>query len=204
MAIKLESRLILDRCPHCGVDKPNLVQVSAFNTSNYNQLVRRLWKVYSCARCGGVVTASAVSDNSPVLEMFPSAIEVDSAIPQRAREYLKQSIDSMSAPVGAVILASSSVDAMLKAKDLNKGDLYTRIDKAASDHLITEAMAAWAHEVRLGANSQRHADEEDPLPTEEDAKKAIDFVQALGMFLFVLPARVRKGRGIDVPKGDAH
>ena len=56
-------------------------------------------------------------------------------------------------------------------------------------------MAAWAHEVRLDANDQRHADEGAPLPAEADAAKVIEFAKALAEFLFVLPARVARGRG---------
>ena len=43
---------------------------------------------------------------------------------------------------------------MLKAKDYTEGSLYSRIDKAVEDRLITKEMAAWAHEVRLDANDQ--------------------------------------------------
>jgi len=91
------------------------------------------------------------------------------------------------------MLAASAVDAMLKARGLREGLLYTRIDKAATDHLITSDMAAWAHEVRLDANDQRHADEDAPLPDQADAKRAVDFALALGQLLFVLPARVQRG-----------
>jgi len=71
--------------------------------------------------------------------------------------------------------------------------LYSRIEKAATDHLITAEMATWAHDVRLDANDQRHADEDASLPSQSDAQRAIDFAKALGMFLFVLPARVKRG-----------
>ena len=100
---------------------------------------------------------------------------------------------SIHAPAGAVMLTASSVDAMLKAKGYTDGSLYTRIDKAAADHLITTDMAQWAHAVRLDANDQRHADESANLPGEADAKRCIDFASALALFLFTLPARVRKG-----------
>ena len=92
------------------------------------------------------------------------------------------------------MLAASSLDSMLKAKGYTDGSLYTRIDKAAADHIITEEMAAWAHEVRLDANDQRHADDSADLPKPNDANKAIEFAQALAEFLFVLPARVARGR----------
>jgi len=55
-------------------------------------------------------------------------------------------------------------------------------------------MAAWVHEIRLDANEQRHADEGAPLPSGADAAKVIEFANALAQFLYVLPARVEKGR----------
>jgi Domain of unknown function (DUF4145) len=55
------------------------------------------------------------------------------------------------------MLAASAVDAMLKHKNYTVGSLKDRIDKAANDHLITSEMAAWAHEIRLDANDERHA-----------------------------------------------
>jgi hypothetical protein len=55
------------------------------------------------------------------------------------------------------MLAASAVDAMLKHKNYTVGSLKDRIDKAAKDHLITSEMAAWAHEIRLDANDERHA-----------------------------------------------
>jgi len=92
------------------------------------------------------------------------------------------------------MLAGSAVDAMLKDKSYTEGSLYTRINKAAKDHLITSDMASWAHEVRLDANEQCHSDTQAELPTEEDARRAAEFARALGQFLFALSARVTRGR----------
>ena len=109
--------------------------------------------------------------------------------------FLQQAMESLHAPAGAVMLAGSAVDSMLKLKGYTEGSLYARIEKAATDHLITKEMAAWAHEVRLDANDQRHADESASLPTDKDAKRVIDFTSAFAEFLFVLPSRVQRGIG---------
>ncbi len=126
--------------------------------------------------------------------MWPSLRSVPDAVPERAREYLSQALASLHAPAGALMLAASSLDAMLKAKGYTDGSLYNRIDKASTDHLITAEMAAWAHEVRLDANDQRHADEAAEMPSQRDAEKVIEFALSLAEFLFVLPARVERGR----------
>jgi len=183
--------LDLDRCPHCRVSKPTLEKIHEVVTDNHASSNQRYWRIYKCNFCGGLVTASSKEYNQKVQEIFPEAESVDDAIPERAREYLRQSMES--APAGAVMLASSAVDSMLKEKNYKEGSLYCRIKKAASDHLITEEMAKWAHDVRLDANDQGHADEEAPLPDEADAKRAIEFVKAFAQFLFVLPDRVQRG-----------
>ena len=87
-----------------------------------------------------------------------------------------------------------SVDAMLKAKGLASGSLYARIDQAATTHLITSDMAEWAHDVRLDANDERHADDSSTLPDIAAAKRSVDFAIALGQFMFVLPSKVARGR----------
>lgn len=92
------------------------------------------------------------------------------------------------------MLTASAVDAMLKDKGFKDSSLNSRIDAAAKAHLITDEMAAWAHEIRLDANDQRHADETAALPVAADAEKGIEFANALAQFLYVLPARVERGR----------
>ena len=66
------------------------------------------------------------------------------------------------------MLSASSIDSMLKDKGYKNGSLYVRIDQAANDHIITRGMSEWAHQIRLEANDQRHADEGVLLPTEDD------------------------------------
>lgn len=193
LAQALGLQLILPRCPHCSVDQPSLHQVARFETQDYRGQSEKVWACYKCTRCGGVTTAWSYKSKNEIRGMFPQALEVDSTLPERAKEYLEQAINSMNAPAGAVMLAASSVDAMLKEKGLTEGTLYSRIKNAANSNLITEEMAEWAHDVRLDANSQRHSDLNESLPTPEDARRVIDFVQALGLFLFVLPSRVQNG-----------
>jgi hypothetical protein len=137
--------------------------------------------------------AMAHGENGPVLECLPAPASVADQVPPRAREYLRQAQETLGQAAGSVMLSASAIDAMLKAKGLRDGSLYARIDKAATDHVITSDMAKWAHQVRLDANDQRHADEAAPLPTEQDAKVCFEFALALAEVLFVLPARVTRG-----------
>jgi hypothetical protein len=190
-----DNQLPLTRCPHCNIAKPLLIQNWMSITKNYANSNQRCWSTYQCQSCGGIVLACSPNDkNYNITNMWPSPKNVDEVVPVRAKEFLEQAIASLHAPAGAIMLTASSVDAMLKDKGYKDGNLNARIDEAAKDNLITKEMASWAHEIRLDANDQRHADESAPLPNEADAQKAIEFASALAQFLFVLPARVARGR----------
>jgi Domain of unknown function (DUF4145) len=187
-------QLKLDRCPHCGIASPLFGKLWLNNTTSFDGRRTRTWVVYGCSTCGGVVLCGGDPNRLEVTEQYPRGEKIDDpAIPERSRNYLGQAINSLHAPAGAVILAASCVDAMLKTKGYKEGSLNSRIEQAVKNHLITEAMGKWAHAVRLDANEQRHADEAAPLPTVDDARRVIEFAKALAVFLFVLPAMVDKG-----------
>jgi hypothetical protein len=190
---KLAHQLEIDQCPHCGVNSPNLNTAQTLETDSRVTGAKRYWHIFVCQRCGGVVTATADAVNGEITEIHPTISEIDESIPHPAKDYLSQASGSIHAPAGAIMLAASAVDAMLKKKGYKEGSLYTRIDQAVQENLITEDMAKWAHDIRLDANDQRHADEGAALPTEPDARKCVDFALAFAQFLFVLPARVQRG-----------
>ncbi len=186
--------LELNRCPHCGIAHPHLrLNDSHLSTKTFDNKNQRIWGIYVCSTCGGAVLAAARAIKGPVTEMYPAQREIDEAVPGKANEFLNQATESKHSPAGAVMLAASAVDAMLKEKNYKKGSLFDRIDKAVEDHLITEDIGQWAHEIRLDANDQRHADESAPLPNAADAQKCIDFALALAEILFVLPSKVTRG-----------
>jgi hypothetical protein len=141
-----------------------------------------------------VVAGGPGDDPKVVIRVIPQPEAVHADIPKRPREYLQQALDTQHAPSASILVAGSAVDAMLKEKGLEEGSLYSRIEKAAADHLITDEMSAWAHEVRLDANDERQDDEWRMAPTPRDAKRSVEFAQALAEYLFVLPSKVARGR----------
>lgn len=187
------------RCPQCGTANPTLKQ-----TWRSDCIVPRgesgygiNWATYLCTSCRKMVLARSRLGNADTCDVeltYPHVDTVDSTLPERAAKYLTQAVECIHAPDGAVMLCGSAVDAMLKEKGLTNGSLYDRIDNAVAGSLITKEMGDWAHEVRLGSNRPRHADQNDPHTTENQAALAVEFVKALGHFLFVLPARVQAGR----------
>jgi hypothetical protein len=190
--LRADDWLDLDTCPFCRSDRPSLRQVA--DTSGDLALQSGYWAWYRCSRCQGHVTVEAERYQGTVLRVIPSAeVRVPGYMPERAAEFLRQSLVSTQAPAGVILLAASAIDEMLKAKGLVDGSLYARIKKAAETHLITPDMGTWAHHVRLEANDQRHADVNAGLPTTEEAAQCIEFARALATFMFTLPARVTRG-----------
>jgi len=191
---RLEPTLKLKRCPYCSVDNPNLVTATnEIQTVADNDTNPRFWRSYSCKRCGGVVIANCTPTSREVQEIYPKPEQVNEILPNKVKVYLQQAIDSVFTPAGSVMLCASAVDAMLKEIGLTEGSLYSRINTASDNRMITSEMAIWAHQVRLEANDQRHADAEADLATVDDAKKSIEFTQTLAEFLFVLPSKVTRG-----------
>lgn len=203
----------LDRCPQCGTAKPTLKLrggvFTRYDMSEGTQMPG--WAIYQCTSCKDAVMfyaenlryAGSVQNLSGAINhsyrvysqlALPNRTHDFADWPERAANYMKQAVDVVHAPDAAVMLAGSAVDALLKAKGFEDGSVYARIEKAAREGVLTDAMSEWAHAVRLAANNPRHADLNEPHASPEEAKATIEFVKALGQFLFVLPARVERGR----------
>lgn len=189
----------VSRCPHCSVANPTLVQIW-----NSNGVVERAtpgprfwWATYRCSSCGGVVLAQSAPDNksSPVVivRLYPDQKSAHTDIPDPARTSLQQAYETLHAPDAAAVMAGSAVDGMLKHLGYTEGSLYDRIDKAVSEHKLTQGMGDWAHEVRLGSNRPRHADKDKPHINAHEAAQSVEFAEALGFFLFVLTKRIERG-----------
>jgi hypothetical protein len=191
--MRLTNRLELKRCPHCSIANPNINQVTNFETKSANGYNERFWIIYICSNCGGAIMTSRNKQSDEMIELIPQMRYVDSCIPERPRQFLLQALETIHAPAGSIMLSASSIDAMLKDMGYKKGSLYERIEKAANDHIITAGMSECAHKIRLEANDQRHSDEDSVLPTEEDAKRIVEFAFPLADFLYVLPNKVNKG-----------
>src|SRR5579863_4331892 len=105
---KLEPFLRLNRCPYCSVDNANLSGSNPFSTRDNNGTNQRTWRYYTCARCGGVLIASASADGRELLDYAPRNAAINDDLPFKVKAYLQQAIDSVFAPSGSVMLCASS------------------------------------------------------------------------------------------------
>lgn len=190
----------VSRCPYCSVANPvlGLHWVSANPMPRATPGETSKWGVYACETCGCCVLARGTEGDSVsnplIVEVIPAPKAAHEDIPEPARRFLQQAFDTLHAPDAAAVMAGSAVDSMLKALNLKDGSLYSRIDKAVEQHLLTSEMGEWAHEVRLGSNRPRHADQDKPHVSQDEAKQSVEFAEALGYFLFVLTKRIERGK----------
>jgi hypothetical protein len=80
-------------------------------------------------------------------------------------------------------------NAFVEAYPSVKGRLIDRIDKLQEEHLITPALAEWAHEIRMIGNEGAHEIEG---VARDDLENVRAFTDATLRYLFTLPAQVRK------------
>ena len=200
----------LDRCPHCKIARPNLVsQWDDLEPPDSEKIrgQRRFWCAYRCSTCRSIILTCWSAQNITsketargpksefcdfyLNEIIPAIHEIAEEIPSPAREYLKDASNAVSSPNASIMAAASAVDAMLKHRGINEKNLYDALKKAVDTHIITQDMEKWGHHIRIEANDQRHV--KGPLATVEQAQAVVDFAEALGEFLFVLPSRVTRG-----------
>ena len=188
----------LRRCPHCGISRPQIVKAHIADPIQPldGSAVSR-WAVYRCTSCSGWITAKgqpgSTIANPLIVEVFPGLARAHEDLPEIARKYLDQAMETLGSPDASGVMSGSAVDAMLKALGYEKGSVYERIDQAVEGHKITADMGEWAHSVRLGSNRPRHADKDNPHVSREEAQRSVEFAEALGNFLFVLTARIERG-----------
>jgi hypothetical protein len=86
----------------------------------------------------------------------------------------------------ALELATKSI-----APDLAGETLYRRIELLAGRHLLTPALADWAHALRTLGNDALH--EEDGV-THDEARQTHELTRYILIYLFTLPEQVRASR----------
>jgi hypothetical protein len=92
----------------------------------------------------------------------------------------------------SAILARKVIDLatkVLRGEAAKSEKLYQRIDALREEGVITEAMADWAHAVRLDGNGPTHSDED---VNEVEATNLLNFTEAFLLYSFTLPAMVSR------------
>ncbi|MBE1527413.1 hypothetical protein GGC65_001869 [Sphingopyxis sp. OAS728] len=206
----------VDRCPHCGVASP-LLSISMKPQRHYRDSNADTWWHFAieCSRCHrhALCYGSTAYGETPdiggtptlvrIRDIYPSVETASEQLPEKPKKFFQQALESRHAPDGALMLAASAIDSMLKDKGYKDGSLFSRIELASNDGLLTKEMRDWAHEIRLSANEPRHADDDYDGATVQDVDQIIEFVKALTEYLYVLPSKVSKWKGAAQPSSQS-
>ena len=113
--IKSPEIVEVERCPHpqCGIAHPRLTIRFSYHSAGKH------WVLAFCASCDlGMLAVSDPRDGNTITgsidEIYPSTQPIAEELPEHARNYLSQAMNSAHAPDGSVMLAGAAVDAMLK------------------------------------------------------------------------------------------
>jgi len=131
--------------------------------------------------------------------IFPAAPKYDdhASWPEKVRGLLgsaqKMEEDRDILPTITIATCRSALDVATVELGATKGKLVHRINELRDRAVITQALADWAHAVRLDGNDAVHEAE----GSRADAKELLAFVRLFLQVTFTLPAEIeaKKGRG---------
>lgn len=115
--------------------------------------------------------------------------DVPEAIAAAARE--AHSASSINAPMAAILMARTVVEATAKDKGIKTGNLVAKIDAMATEGLIRPSTKDAAHEIRHFGNDMAHGDIED-VPTVEDADEVLTLMDEVLNEVFQGPAKTAR------------
>lgn len=88
----------------------------------------------------------------------------------------------------------TTLDVVTRQLGATTGNLKDRIDQLRAKGIITEHLAAWAHEIRLDGNEALHEGDIGDPDAPEQAKKYVAFLELLLHVTFELPETIKKAK----------
>ena len=98
---------------------------------------------------------------------------------------------SINANRAAVLMARTALEATAKNKGIKGNSLFDKIDAMSKQHIITDQLAAEAHEIRLLGNDMAHGDLAEPV-SEEDASDILGFLDSVMDYVYQQPMLLQK------------
>jgi hypothetical protein len=125
-----------------------------------------------------------LSSRLPV-EGLPPA--VSRALEQAVRSFASSSFDA------CALMCRRAIEALCKELGAGSGSLQAKLDALSKQGAIDVRLATWAHGVRAVGNEAAH-DTESEL-SQDDARDALDFTEAILMYVYVLGRRFEAFEG---------
>lgn len=171
---------------------------------------RHVWEIFAfCGQCGrGVIAIFRTAGHSPLSVSLgdmsrcdlvrvlpdPPDMRAPKHTPDNVGRFYRQGMDSFTSgnwdAAGAMF--RKTLDTGLKKKFPKiEGKLHVRIQKAAQQNELTQTLADWADQIRLGGNKAVHDNE--PFSQKEAGNLQI-FTELVLRYLFTLPGTLEKAQ----------
>jgi hypothetical protein len=176
-------------CPHCGIH----AQV-VFYTGN--PMKSDGVKIGTCAQCSKPIYI-VESAARGLLDYYPKRIpRADAAVPEKIASDFVEACKCLD--VGAFRACATMCRRAVQTVALDQGGkgetLFKQVEDLAERHVITPALAEWAHQARAIGVAGAHADVPSDV-NEEDAAAALKFTESLIEYVYVIPATIAARRG---------
>jgi hypothetical protein len=122
--------------------------------------------------------------------LYPNASRLPAdGIPDPARRAYEQALRCYSAASyeACALMCRRCLEALCKSFSVAGNSLNRKVDALCTAGIIDKRLAQWAHGVRAIGNEAAH--DTDAELSKDDARDAIDFTEALLMYVFALNAR---------------
>jgi hypothetical protein len=193
-------------CPDCNIEIASRVicsgngEFSATNPSNEvdSEYHGDRYFVSLCRRCSSPflvrqsrygVPGEFETVTSEVV-LFPNASRLPTdGIPDAARRAYEQALRCYSAASyeACALMCRRCLEALCKSFSVAGKSLNGKVDALCEAGIIDKRLTQWAHGVRAIGNEAAH--DTDAELSKDDARDAIDFTEALLMYVFALSAR---------------
>lgn len=181
------------------------VRTAPFRNASGASYAHRLQGAATCDQCGSlsvgirsVVTTSPTYEHAesafdaatdltwyPTKVHAPSFDDVPPPIAQAAQEV--HTAHAINAPMAAILMARTVVEATAKDKGTLKGTLVAKIDAMEAQGLLRRDTKEAAHAIRHVGNDMAHGDLE-PMPTNDDVQDVLELMDEVLREVFQGPA----------------
>jgi hypothetical protein len=130
----------------------------------------------------------------PHRETSKSPEQVPDAVARAFVEGAESLKDGRHTSAVAMFRRAIDIGTKLFSAEVNAWKLDKRIDKLATEGLITKDLQTWAHKIRLEGNEAVHEIDE---PTKEQATELQLFTELVLTYLYTLPEKVKANLPVD-------
>lgn len=193
-------------CAACRVNTATAVVASYLDRTREGFLQSR-FLLATCPRCDGVsmvvqdFEGPAISHGLEVdswsngKQVFPArGRTLPDALPSRVERACREAIvcEEARAWLATAVMAGRALEAVAKEHDASTKNLADGLAKMKAAGVISDELLAWSQELRFLRNIGAHASDQDI--SEEDARDALDFLEAIIETIYVLRERHAKMR----------